>query len=260
MSQSRDYSLRRVAMKYPKPMPGNPREFTIDQHVFPAESLSRFAAEDGFVKVRRVGQAREFRLKPTDEMFCAKRAWDERTEKHLMKQIEDRFQQLAEAILRGHRSLSTADYKAASQFYALCRVRGEHRSSPTRDCPTPGVTGDDLTPDQQENLEKNGYIYVLKSGVPGRMMAGVFIQRHIDYFVHQLRGTPWGVITSSQGEFVVPDAFGTYPIVPVSPTLCLVAGTTERILDSADVKDLNIKLMSAVKHYVVARNFDECPL
>jgi len=94
-------------MKYPAPLPGNPRQFTIDQHVFPTESLNRFADKEGFLKVRRTGQGHTFRLRPTDGMFCAKRAWDERSEKHLMKQIEGRFQQIADSVLSGRRSLGS---------------------------------------------------------------------------------------------------------------------------------------------------------
>jgi len=76
-----------VTVSYPEPLPGNPREFTIDQHVFPVESLSRFTDQGGLLMVRRNDPQRVLKLRPTNVMFCAKRAWDERTEKGLMKQI-----------------------------------------------------------------------------------------------------------------------------------------------------------------------------
>jgi hypothetical protein len=249
-----------VTVNYPEPLPGNPRQFTIDQHVFPVESLRRFADQDGLLMVRRNDPQRVLKLRPTNVMFCAKRAWDERTEKGLMKQIEDRFQQLAGEILDGRRSLGPAECSVASRFYALCRVRSQHRASPTPDARSPLIKGDTLTLEQQENLEKNGYVFMTENGLPGRMMAGILILRHIDFFEHELNAIPWGIVTSAQGEFVIPDEFGTTPIVPVTPTLCLVAAWEDSILDRSGVRDVNEQLTSAVRHYLVAHDLPNCPL
>jgi hypothetical protein len=59
---------------------------------------------------------------------------------------------------------------------------------------------------------------------------------------------------------VVPDQFGESPIVPVTPKIALVADWANSSEDESTVRILNRQLVSAVNHYVAARNFAECPL
>jgi hypothetical protein len=247
-------------MKRAKTKKGNPRRFAVNQHVFPLRSLQRFADPTGHIMVRRGNPPKELRLKPNNPMFCAFRAWDERAEKGYMKRIEDRFQVLAREITAGRTSLEPTEFNAISQFYALCRLRSQHRTAPIIDQPVPGLTPEVLTLDQEENLEKNGYIFAGGTGIPGRMIAGLVIQRWIDYFQHQLKDKQWGIILALRGEFVVPDQFGESPIVPVTPKIALVADWANSSEDESTVRILNGQLVSAVKHYVAARNFAECPL
>jgi hypothetical protein len=63
-----------------------------------------------------------------------------------------------------------------------------------------------------------------------------------------------------RGEFVVPDEFGETPMVPVTPKIALIADWADSSEDENTVRILNRQLVSAVKHYVAARNFAECPL
>ena len=210
--------------------------------------------------VHRCNPPKELRLKPNNPIFCAYRAWDERAEKGYMKGIEDRFQSVAREITTGRKFLEPTQSNVVSQFYALCRLRSQHRVTPMADQPVPGLTPEVLTLDQEENLEKNGYIYANGTGIPGRMMAGLLIQRWIDYFQHQLHDKRWGIILALRGEFVVPDQFGETPIVPVTPKIALVANWADSSEDENTVRILNRQLISAVKHYIAARNFAGCPL
>jgi hypothetical protein len=61
-------------------------------------------------------------------------------------------------------------------------------------------------------------------------------------------------------EFVVPDQFGETPIVPVTPKNALVADWAGSSEDENTLRILNRQLVIAVKHYLAARNFAECPL
>jgi hypothetical protein len=69
----------------------NPEKLTKKQHIFPAESIKRFYNEDCYVKVKRKNNNKYFPAKAGNKIFCAKRIWDERSEKIWMKSIEDEF-------------------------------------------------------------------------------------------------------------------------------------------------------------------------
>jgi hypothetical protein len=64
-------------------------------------TIERFAGLDGKVEVN-IGAGHHLeRLKPEAGIFWTRRAWDQRTERGYMKQIEDRFQPLADRIAFG---------------------------------------------------------------------------------------------------------------------------------------------------------------
>jgi hypothetical protein len=231
-------------------MKGNPRQFTINQHVFPVASFRRFTNDRGLVMVRCFHRPRDLTLHPTNPMFCAQRAWDERTEKGLMRDIEDRFQALADEITGGRQVLGPTELGVVSRFYALCRVRGQHRASPTPNMRSPDIKGDALTLEQQEHLEKNGYSFMTEDGMPGRMMAGIMILREIDIFQHKLTDIPWGIVIAEQGEFIIPDEFPTTPMVPVAPTVCLIATWENGVVNQSEVKRINGELSSAARQYI----------
>ncbi len=86
---------------YEKPQKGNPHGLTIDQHVFPKRSIERFAGQDGRVYVYLKSKQVYFQAAPGDVIFCAKRIWDQRAEYGYMREIEDKFQALAESIICG---------------------------------------------------------------------------------------------------------------------------------------------------------------
>lgn len=111
-------------MKYSKPMKANPRQFTINQHVFPIASFRRFTNDRGLVMVRCFHPPPDLKLHPTNPMFCAQRAWDERTERGLMKDIEYRFQTLADEIINERQTLGPAAVVRSESptLIAECRI------------------------------------------------------------------------------------------------------------------------------------------
>ena len=252
-------------MKYTKTQKTNRHQLTIDQHVFPVASLRRFG--DGHrVWVRRVGWPQTKKLSVENDIFCAHRCWDQRSESGYPLQIERRFQALADRITAGHRSLSEVESNSVTEFYALWLHRAIERQMVQPDLiPKIPLPRDSLTQDQREKIEKSGYVVFDERGrLPGRMAAGIRIQMGIRRVALQLKGEQWGVAESAKEEFLVPDCFGWARIVPVSPNICLLAGMGDHSALPDGVRVINrvaVKMaFSKSNGYVVARDFSRCPL
>src|SRR5580700_8963929 len=76
---------RRKNAKAERTRSRNPNSLTINQHVFPSKSIERFTNQSGNVSVHDLLRAKVFSAKPQNAIFCARRAWDERTETGYMK-------------------------------------------------------------------------------------------------------------------------------------------------------------------------------
>lgn len=252
-------------MIYPRTQKGNPHSLTLNGHVFPAASLFRFA-DGGGVWVKRFGWHEPKKLSPGNPIFCGHRAWDQRSETGQMLRIEERFQALANRIVGGYGALSEAECNAVTEFYALWRHRAIERQARQPDITFGrGAPADNLTHDQRECVEKNGYIVFNGRGaLPGRMAAGIRIQMGIRRVALELHGAQWGVGVAREGEFVVPDHFGWAPIVPVSPSICLFAAMGDHTVLLDGVRDINRvaarMAFSTSNGYVIARDFSKCPV
>jgi hypothetical protein len=247
--------------KYKKPQKRNPRQLTINQHVFPVRSLARFTDSKGRLAVRSNGIAGERLLRPNNAMFCAKRVWDDGAERGFMKSIEDNFQMIADQVVKGRRSLEEVEYVQVTEFYALWQMRAAMRENPSEDAPLNGIAlSRQYTADEQEILEKNdlGYIQPDRT-ISGRFIASFKISQGIMNYKKQLPSRRWGVVLSSEGEFVVPDQFGTIEVVPLAPKVCLVAGLDNCVFSPDQIKELNRAAFAVAKEYCVARTFAACP-
>jgi len=243
-----------------KPQAGNPHNLTYWQHVFPAQSIERFANLDGLVAVRRRGVKREFRLRPKDKCFCTERRWDQRAEAGYMKDIEDAYQYVADQIIAGLRIIDCEKSRIVTKFFALWCLRFQQRHNPTIDHFINGISQEHLSKDQEEMLEHNWIGFVgSNQAIPGRAVAGLQIQRSIDQIDAQFRGKRWGVLTASDGEFFVPDTFGRMTIVPVTPKICLVCSRPDEHISRAEVSRLNSCARHSAWDYHVARDFAQCP-
>ena len=106
---------------------GNPNHLTRKQHVFPLKMMEQFA-ESGHVSVYFLARGEVRPAKPDNPLFCARRAWDQRTESGYMKRIEDEFQSIVAPIINGTVSEVTAEQKAAvDRMYALWYRRARSR-------------------------------------------------------------------------------------------------------------------------------------
>lgn len=240
---------------------GNPNQLTCKQHVFPARSIERFAGEDGRVSVHDLRTGRDWRPKPRDNLFCARRAWDQRAEAGYMKGIEDEFQAVAKAFIEGQTTLSTQEQKQAVEgMFALWYMRGRYRELAAQEIRLNGIVGDSLTKEQEENLEANGYLFARSGGrMPARQLNGLWLQRRIYGFRSDLSSIErWGVITPESGEFIVADV-PSHGIMPLTPKLALVASSPDGMISVENLALLNRASMADSQQYFFARDLSACP-
>jgi hypothetical protein len=242
---------RKARYKFEKPQPGNPRRLSVKQHVFPLASIARFAKGDGRVSLYDMSRSAERQVKPDDLIFCARRAWDHRSETGYMRSIENAFQSVAEKIIDGTIcDMSEAEKRTVNSFFALWCMREEFRFLDEQEIQAKGMLGHRLTKDQEECLEGNGYMFMRDGGrIPARQMNGSLLQFRINKFVEELSSIPnWGIVRARAGEFLVPDV-PKYRIVPLTPTLCLVASAPNEMIPRHRVAEVNRALRSVCSEY-----------
>jgi hypothetical protein len=246
-------------MRHERTQPGNPHKLTINQHVFPAASIARFAQKDGFVTVYLYEQRKTVRLSPKNELFCAKRVWNQASEHGFMSEVEEAFQELANKILGGAFGLSigATENRIVSQFYALCRLRDEAKKTPPPDAKMKSVSPEyTLTKNEEETLENNGYIFARGTTMPSRHMASIRIQVLLDILC--VPETTWAVVYSREIEFIAPDSFCEIGIVPLSKNYCLVANQEGGEISSDNAIEINRIAIDKSFTYYFAHDFAKC--
>ena len=241
---------------------GNPHELVRKQHVFPTRSISRFIGDGGCVELSDFRRGKRRRAKASDVFFLAERAWDQRAETGYMKRIEDAFQVLVDLILSNTSVvLDAAESEVVSDFFALWHCRALQRDLPSQFVTPNGLAqGPELSKDQLEILEKNGYIAFRSDGrIAFRHLNGVSIQLGIDRMLDgPLKDARWGVIVPQSGEFCVPD-FPQIGILPISPTAALALNHGSGIVTEANLAYINHLMNVMARNYIFARSFDACP-
>jgi len=176
-----------------------------------------------------------------------------------MRSVEGDFQKLANHILDGSigHSLGPTENRIVSHFYALCRLRAEARQAPPQDVQMKGVLPESaLTKNQEEILEKNGYIFARGTIMPSRHIASIRIQVLLDRLCAP--ETTWAVVYSRAIEFLAPDSFREIGIVPLSPNYCLVANQSEGEISSDNAIEINRIAIEQSSKYYFARDFAKC--
>jgi hypothetical protein len=114
--------------------------------------------------------------------------------------------------------------------------------------------------DDQEMLEKNDILFINEDfTLPGRTLASVQIWRSITNYRKSYPGHRWGIVSAHEGEFIVPDQFGGRPIVPLTPTICLIANYVDLRASEEQIRQLNNLAVEVAREYVLARSFAACP-
>lgn len=248
-------------MGFEAPQKGNPHKLTINQHVFPRKSIDRFANESGLVQLFRVDGAKVIPASSTNSLFCAKRVWDQSTESGIGKNIEDRFQELAESILAGGtKVIGVFEKTVVEDFFSLWRTRQKFRAEGLEDITLECSGGESLTKDQQEILERKHYMFSSDGVMPGRLAARLHVIGYMNTFRQDNQDREWGIVHAGEGEFIVPDCFQDMMIVPVSPKLLIMAEEPNSILTRSEVAITNQTAIERSTDYYFARSLAACPV
>jgi hypothetical protein len=249
-----------IRHRFERPQKGNPHQLPVNQHVWPLKSIARFAGGTAgvwlFDKVRnKVRQA-----KPADDLFCAKRVWDGRAEFGYMKSIEDEFQELADESIAGTVTALAAEQKEKiDAFFALWRMRADHKGADAGPIKFKSVTGANWTKDQEEQFEKASVSFFRQDGtMPARVVHGLRIQRAIDDYISGLSNIQWGIIHALEGHLIVPD-YPAYTIIPLTPTLCLCSGGQTGAMTRQNLVEMNSCFKSASRESFFAQDLTQCP-
>lgn len=233
--------------KFEPVQPKNPHQLTVRQHVLSAASIQRFVNPET-QRVCLVDRVRKM-TRPAavdDELFITKRAY------------EDPFQALADGIIGGSITAISGEHKeVADRFLGLWLSRCHFRNSDDSDVTNDNLVGEWLSKDQQEILEKKGMLFHRKSGLPRRMLNGILIHKYIDACVIRASQVPWGILRSSEGQFIVPDC--PYDMLPISPTIVLCAGQPSGWVAHNGVSRMNRRSRVLSFSYFFAQNLTKCP-
>jgi hypothetical protein len=235
---------------------------TVNQHVFPSKSIERFTGQSGRLSVHDLRRDKVFPARPENSIFLAHRAWDQRAESGYMKRIEDDFQRLVAPIVEAKAQTIPSEAKAAIDiFFALWYMRSRYREIESQEIELNGISGGDLTKEQEENLEKNGYAFVRENGrMPARQLNGAELQMRTGNYACDLANsvTRWGVISTQSGEFIVPDV-PSHGIIPLAPRLALVQSAPDGMITERNLAEINRAMRATSQEYFFARDFSNCP-
>ena len=249
-----------MRQKFEKPQKGNPHELPVMQHVWPLESIARFADGNDVVCIFDKARNKLRQAKPDDDVFCAKRVWDRRAECGYMKGIEDAFQELASEIITG--TITAIDDRQKGKidaFFALWKMRADYKTADGGAISFNDVTGAKRTADQEEQFEKGHVSFFREDGtMPSRMVYGLQIQFRIDAYVRDLPRVQWGIIQAQEGHLVVPD-YPAYTIIPLKPTLCLCSGGQTGTITRQNLAEMNRSFKLASREYFFAQDLTQCP-
>ncbi|MGC1353126.1 MAG: hypothetical protein WA858_25650 [Xanthobacteraceae bacterium] len=94
---------------------------------------------------------------------------------------EAELQQIVDPIVDGKTDTVAPERKAASdRIWALWHRRSRYRELESQEVQLNGNVGNDLTKEQEENLEKNGYMFARKSGImPARQLNGLELHMNL---------------------------------------------------------------------------------
>lgn len=247
-------------MAFEKTQSGNPHRLTVRQHIIPKALISQFSNERGQVQLKSKRLGKTLSLDPDADMFVAKRLWDQKAE-IVGKKIEDAFISLALAISKdtGY-SIQGQDKLIVEEFYALWRSRHQFRVAPLPDAIVNGIPGDDLDINSREVIEKKHGMYIQPdSSVPARFSMGIQITINIDQFVDRVRDYRWGILRSEDGNFLFPDTFSEWLMIPISPIILIAAQCANAVVSREQVSLINNYAIDSSHDYIFSRELSKCP-
>lgn len=251
--------------KYEQTQEKNPNRFSVNQHFIPVESIKKFCNEDNEVLLTNLNSKnrKTVSLKPTDEIFTVKRLWNQKEER-LMKFIEDAFQNSVDKIINNQAYIFNKDENMAiSRMYALWEARIdsiEHFKNELKEEIFISINseGTKLTKIEQENLEKNNYLYIdADNGFPTRHYFNLRIQLFLQRRIEEYKNISWGILFTNCSSFIMPSnpIYKTLEIIfPISPDTCLVPKCVYEDITKEDVEYFNQLMIENAKWFYFTRN------
>lgn len=205
--------------------PGNPHQLTLRQHVHSRACIARFADGAGRVRVRKHG-APSFLANADNDIFCAKRVWDQGSEANFFRKIEETFQAEMD---RTHSTGVIRDHSAFSAYFSIWHIRAALAAAPPEDLVLNGLSPDPyLTKAQEEILESKHAGYARGNVVPGRLAARMSVIRSHDMNMDELRGQRWDIVYSPENcGFICSDEPPSWPHIPLSPRCAAIGRAAE---------------------------------
>ncbi|CAN7548147.1 DUF4238 domain-containing protein [Acidovorax sp. LjRoot66] len=182
-----------------------------------------------------------------------------------MANIEAAYQQVCDKIIDGHFDLTSAEHNAITDFYILWNLRDRENSEDKIYPQFSEFKPEKLVSDknQQEKLEKEGVLFWNEKGeIPNRFLTGSSLQMQLWIERERMESTTWGIFKAKpdNGEFLVPDRISLHSVVPVTPDLCLVAGSKSKIVDFKFVARVNGLSLENSERYYFAKSIGNCPV
>ena len=178
-----------------------------------------------------------------------------------MLEIENQFQEIAEKTIVDQCGITDLEQKRRiNRFFALWYMRSRYTQLKDQETQLAGDIGDRLTLEQEENLERDHYLFIRSGGrIPSRQLNGIWLQQSIDGFVHKLEETVrWGVIRPQSGEFIIPD-IPRQLLIALTPSLALIGNTPDGIITQKNLAQLNQFTVDGCRIYYMAKDLSRCP-
>lgn len=244
-------------MKYEKTTHDNPNKLTKDQHYHSRYCIEKFLNSNDRIEVFIRQSAEIKQLTPKAELFCAMRMWDQRAESGFMLSIENAFHE----VIDNPKEFSERNHVAITEYWALWKLRFDYFHRDRRENTSlSGITGDNLTKLQEENIESKHGAFIREGGIiPARFSNGIQIQQAIDMISSLNRATTWGLLTSTHGDFVVSDNYSELQILPITPTQVFVAKDSDFHISKDSLIMINRESVAASKKLYFARSLASCP-
>jgi len=239
------------------------QQITKKQHILSKSILRNFLRTDGRLEAANLRTRVISHLGLNADPFVTLRSWDQRIETRTMNQIEREFGLVSRQILRkGSREFNASQHETISAMFSIWVIRQHRAANPIPDSQLTGILAPErfVSEDTLDQLEHRGIITFDSSGrIPGRMIAGPVMFLAIKRQIASMAGTCWGVLEAAKGEFALPDSFGDYKVLPLSPKHCLIAGYSSQVVDTVVIAELNEIAEANAREWLFARDFSACP-
>ncbi|WP_447916233.1 hypothetical protein [Delftia acidovorans] len=239
-----------------------PKQITTNQHIISKTVLRRFMNKvSGRVHVCDLRSGEKKFLGPDGPPFTTNRSWDQRSESgNFVAAIERNFGIIAKKVTEKNATNLDADANLTiTRMHCIWRLRFRFATHPIRDHFV-GFPVSTVSPEFMDQGEHHGIISTLPDGhIPGRMIAGPLMSLRLFDLESQLQGTKWGIIRARTGEFILPDSYGDYLIMPLSPTCCFIANEEDAYATEQGVAEINTVAIEKSQYYFAARDLIACP-